>query len=216
MSNDAVLLERLDRIEQRLERMASSAESSHDLHETLAPILKGAFVSTVAEFNTLDHKVNLDDLFALFRRVMFSVRDITYVLDQLENIIELWRTVEPMTKPLFLSSVEAVDRMERKGTFEKLSALGEIGSRTAESFSAEQIRNMGETLVFFLTVLERMSNPETRAMLEKLVGAISDVDPASVKGVGIIGMAKAMGSKEMQDGLGVALEMVKALGKIKE
>lgn len=216
MSNDALLLERLDRIEQRLERMASSAESSHDLHETLAPILKGAFVSMLAEFSAMEHKVNLDDLFALFRRAMCSVRDMTYMLEQLENIIELWRTVEPMTKPLFLSSVEYLDELERNGVMAKVSALGEVGSKTAGAFSADQIRNMGETLVFFLSVLERMSNPETRAVLDKLVDAMSEVDLASAQSGSLFGLAKAMGSKDVRNGLGVALEMTKALGKIKE
>ena len=175
MSKDEVLLERLDRIERKLELMASSAESSHDLHETLAPILKGAFMSMLAEFSAMEHKVNLDDLFNLFRRIMFSVRDITYVLEQLENIIELWRTVEPMIKPLFLSSVESLDKMEQNGTFAKVSALAEIGSKTANAFTPEQISSMGETLVFFLSVLEKMSNPETKAMLQSQYNNLNPV-----------------------------------------
>jgi len=216
MSKDEVLLERLDRIERKLELMASSAESSHDLHETLAPILKGAFMSMLAEFSAMEHKVNLDDLFNLFRRIMFSVRDITYVLEQLENIIELWRTVEPMIKPLFLSSVESLDKMEQNGTFAKVSALAEIGSKTANAFTPEQISNMGETLVFFLSVLEKMSNPETKAMLEKLVDGMADVDLAAATDGGMMSLVKTMGSKDVRKGLGVALEMTKVLGKIKE
>ncbi len=216
MSKDEVLLERLDRIERKLELMASSAESSHDLHETLAPILKGAFMSMLAEFSTMEHKVNLDDLFNLFRRIMFSVRDITYVLEQLENIIELWRTVEPMIKPLFLSSVESLDKMEQNGTFAKVSALAEIGSKTANAFTPEQISSMGETLVFFLSVLEKMSNPETKAMLEKLVDGMADVDLAAATDGGMMSLVKTMGSKDVRKGLGVALEMTKVLGKIKE
>lgn len=216
MSKDEVLLERLDRIERKLELMASSAESSHDLHETLAPILKGAFMSMLAEFSAMEHKVNLDDLFNLFRRIMFSVRDITYVLEQLENIIELWRTVEPMIKPLFLSSVESLDKMEQNGTFAKVSALAEIGSKTADAFTPEQISSMGETLVFFLSVLEKMSNPETKAMLEKLVDGMADVDLAAATDGGMMSLVKTMGSKDVRKGLGVALEMTKVLGKIKE
>ncbi len=216
MSKDEVLLERLDRIERKLELMASSAESSHDLHETLAPILKGAFMSMLAEFSAMEHKVNLDDLFNLFRRIMFSVRDITYVLEQLENIIELWRTVEPMIKPLFLSSVESLDKMEQNGTFAKVSALAEIGSKTANAFTPEQISSMGETLVFFLSVLEKMSNPETKAMLEKLVDGMADVDLAAATDGGMMSLVKTMGSKDVRKGLGVALEMTKVLGKIKE
>lgn len=216
MSKDEVLLERLDRIERKLELMASSAESSHDLHETLAPILKGAFMSMLAEFSAMEHKVNLDDLFNLFRRIMFSVRDITYVLEQLENIIELWRTVEPMIKPLFLSSVESLDKMEQNGTFAKVSALAEIGSKTADAFTPEQISSMGETLVFFLSVLEKMSNPETKAMLEKLVNGMADVDLAAATDGGMMSLVKTMGSKDVRKGLGVALEMTKVLGKIKE
>lgn len=44
------------------------------------------------------HRFQFEDLFALMKGGLRSFRNITYALEQLENLIGLWDAMEPMMK----------------------------------------------------------------------------------------------------------------------
>jgi uncharacterized protein YjgD (DUF1641 family) len=52
-------------------------------------------------------------------------------------------------------------------------------------------------------------------LLEKLTDLPCNMDLAGAKPVGMFGVVGALSNSEVKDGIGVAMEMVKALGKLK-
>ena len=74
---------------------------------------------------------------------------------------------------------------------------------------------MGDGFVVLLSLLKKLLQPEMVGFFNKLMDLPLGVNLQAVKPVGAMGMLSAMGNKETRQGLGVALEFTKALGKLK-
>lgn len=200
MTNEERILERLESLEEKIGMMHSRAESMQDLQETLTPVMKDMLHNVMLkEFAEIQHRCELDDITGLLKRFLVSARDITWMLERLEDVIEIWRTTEPMIKPTFLASVEKFNELDQKGVFDALNALGGSLGNITEKYSAEEIGRMGTALVTMAGLLERLG----------------DADIANAKSVSPLGMVGQLHSKESKQALGIVTEMMTALGKTK-
>jgi len=91
----------------------------------------------------------------------------------------------------------------------------EVRGKVAQVYGPEDIEAMGDSFVALLGLLKKMSRPEMLALLEKLTDMPANIDLANAKPVGMFGVVGALSDSEVKNGIGVAMEMVKALGKLK-
>ena len=66
-----------------------------------------------------------------------------------------------------------------------------------------------------LGLAQKLSDPQATAFLQKMAELPSKVDLAKAKPVGPFGMLGALSSKEARQGLGVLMELTKAMGDLK-
>ena len=81
--------------------------------------------------------------------------------------------------------------------------------------SPEDIDKIGDGAVALLGLAKKLSDPEATDFLEKIADLPSKVDLAGAKPVGPFGMLGALSSKEARQGLGVLMELTKAMGSLK-
>jgi hypothetical protein len=86
MTTEEQILERLDRIEAQLAPMSASAKGLNELKEDLIPLSGQAFRLLIRE---------LEDLLALMKRSLHSVKHLQFCLEQLENVVDFVTTIEP-------------------------------------------------------------------------------------------------------------------------
>ena len=67
-------------------------------------------------------------------------------------------------------------------------------------------------LVAMLGLAQKLSDPNAQAFLAKMAALPSKVDLENAKPVGPFGMLGALSSKEARQGLGVLMELTKAMG----
>lgn len=101
------------------------------------------------------------------------------------------------------------------GVFDKLGALKGVGGKMLDTTTPDDIARLGESLVFLLALLQKLADPKVQTFLMRAVDMLGAVDLDNAKPVGMFGMVGAMGAKETKEGLGVALEVLKALGKLR-
>jgi len=82
-------------------------------------------------------------------------------------------------------------------------------------YDAEDIDQMGDIMVEFLGLTKKLSDPKAKAFLEKAASLPSHIDLESSKKVGIFRLLAAGFDSEIKEGLGVMMELTKAMGKIK-
>ena len=214
MSNEAAILERLEAMEANIAYLTEKAKGNDELMHDLTPIFHDGFKVLMNEFGSIEHGFQLEDLTAFIKKAMLSVNNMTYMLDKLEDAIDLWKTIEPLMHSSVPQLIQFLDELEQKGVFETYRAMIEIRAKVAETYGVENIRNMGDSFVFLVGMLEKLGDPKTRMMIEGAANAFAELDLTQVQPKGLVGMATGMGNKDAKRGLGIMLEMTKTLGKI--
>lgn len=213
MTNEAIL-ERLERMEENIAFLTERAKASEELKKDLTPVMHDGFKVLMQEFGSIEHGFQLEDLTAFVKKAMLSINNMTYMLDKLEDAIDLWKTIEPLMHSSVPQLINYLDELEQKGVFETYRAMIEIRAKVAQTYGVENIRNMGDSFVFLIGMLEKLGDPKVRMMIEGAANAFADLDLTQVKPTGPLGMLGGMASQDAKRGLGVMLEMTKTLGKI--
>lgn len=267
---DDLILERLDRLEAKLDRAAAfqeqlspfirSYENLSDLGRDLS-LLMGPGVSLLTEeLAEVETGFQIEDVLALFKRLLLSFRHIAWSLEQLENLIDWWQDMEPLLKIAVPHLIDKLDDLEQKGIFrintailnmyaklasaytpedvevigdgfvrmhgivkkfadpvviQSIEAVVDMYAKLASVYKPEDIEAIGDGFVRMHGIVKKFADPRVIDFLDRLSDVPAKVNLEEAKPVGPIGMMFRMTGKESKQGLGVALELTKALGKIK-
>jgi uncharacterized protein YjgD (DUF1641 family) len=225
MSSEDLILESLARIEGKLDRVAalekrlddfarpwdSVADLGHDLSLLMSPSVK-LLTEELAEVET---GFQMEDILALLKRLLLSFRHLTWSLEQLENLIDWWHDLEPLLKVGVPHLIDKLDELEQRGIFRINRAMLNMYAKIAENYSAEDIEAIGDGFVRMHGIIKKLSDPAVIDFLEQLSSLPAQINLAAAKPTGPVGLMFKMMDKDCRAGLGVALEMTKALGKIK-
>ena len=214
MTNEELIIERLDRIEKQLAPISQTANGIKDLREDLIPLSGQAFRLIVRELEDVESSFQLEDLMELLKRTLRSVKDIIFAMEQLENIVDLVTTIEPLLKSAVPQMINYLDDLEQKGVLRIINATLDIRAKVATAYTAEDIDQIGDGAVALLGLMKKLSDTQSIEFLEKLSNLPSQVDLAGAKPVGPIGMLGALSSKEARQGLGVLMQLTKAMGSL--
>ena len=215
MTTEEQILERLDRIEAQLAPMSVSAKGLNELKEDLIPLSGQAFRLLIRELEDVESGFQLEDLLALGKRFLRSVRDMQYALDQLENVVDFVLTIEPLLKSSVPQLINYLDELEQKGVLRIIQSTLDVRAKIAATYSPEDVEQIGDSLVALLGMAQKLSDPQSQAFLKKIATLPSKVDLDKAKPVGPFGMLGALSGKEARQGLGVLMELTKAMGSLK-
>jgi uncharacterized protein YjgD (DUF1641 family) len=143
-----------------------------------------------------------------------SVKPIIFSLEQLENIVDFIVTIEPLLKSAVPQVINYLDELEQKGVLRIITATLDVRAKIASAYTAEDIDQIGDGVVALLGLAKKLSDPAASEFLEKIAALPSQVDLAGAKPVGPFGMLGALSSKEARQGLGILMELTKAMGSM--
>ena len=215
MTNEELILERLDRIEAQLAPISQTAGGIKELREDLLPLSGQAFRLLIRELEDVESSFQLEDLLTLLKRSLRSVKHIIFALEQLENIVDFVTTIEPLLKSAVPQVINYLDDLEQKGVLRIITATLDVRAKIASVYTAEDIEQIGDGAVALLGLAQKLSDPNAMAFLKKIADLPSRVDLDAAKPVGPFGMLGALSSKEARQGLGVLMELTKAMGALK-
>jgi uncharacterized protein YjgD (DUF1641 family) len=215
MTNEELILERLDRIEAQLTPIAVTAGGIADLREDLIPLSGQAFRLLIRELEDVESGFQLEDLMVLLKRFLRSIKHIIFSLEQLENTVDFVTTIEPLLKSAIPQVINYLDDLEQRGVLRVITAMLDVRAKIAAAYSPEDIDQIGDGAVVALGLAKKLSDPKAAEFLEKVAGLPSKVDLANAKPVGPFGMLGALSNKQARDGLGVLMEITKAMGALK-
>ena len=215
MTNEELILERLDRIEAQLAPISQTASGVKELRDDLIPLSGQAFRLLIRELEDVESGFQLEDLLALLKRFLRSVKHITFTLEQLENIVDFVSTVEPLLKSAVPQLINYLDDLEQRGVLRIITSMLDVRAKIAAAYSPEDIDQIGDGAVVALGLAKKLSDPKAANFLEKIANLPSKVDLSAAKPVGPFGMLGALSSKEAREGLGVLMVLTKAMGELK-
>ncbi len=215
MTNEELILERLDRLERSLAPVIQSSRMVQELRDDLMPRVNELARQMVVELSDVEAAFQLEDLLELGKRFLRSVRSLNWVMVQLENLVDFMTTVEPLMRTSVPRIIQRLDELETKGVFRLGRTLQEALTEMASSCTPQELEQVGQGLVVMMKLARALSDPRTVEFLEKLAALPAEVDLSQARGVGPLGMLGACSCSEVKEGLGVMLELTKAMGKLK-
>jgi uncharacterized protein YjgD (DUF1641 family) len=211
------------------------------------------------ELGEVETAFQIEDVLALFKRLLLSFRHITWSLEQMENLIDWWQDVEPLLKIGVPHLIDKLDDLEQKGIFrinaailnmyaklasaytpedvevigdgfvrmhgivkkfadpvviQSIEAVVDMYAKLAAVYKPEDIEAIGDGFVRMHGIVKKFADPRVIDFLDRLSDVPAKVNLEEAKPVGPFGMIFRMMGKETKKGLGVALELTKALGKV--
>lgn len=215
MTNEEQIMERLDRIEAQLAPISQTAGNLRELRDDLIPLSGQAFRLLIRELEDVESGFQLEDLMGLTKRFLRSIKYIQFSLEQLENIVDFVNTIEPLLKSAVPQMINYLDDLEQRGVLRILTAMLDVRAKIASAYDADDIEEIGDGAVAALGLMKKLSDPKASEFLEKFAELPSKVDLARAKPVGLFGMIGALSSKQAREGLGVLMELTKAMGRLK-
>jgi len=215
MTNEELILERLDRIEAQLAPISHTAAGIKELKEDLIPLSGQAFRLLIRELEDVETSFQLEDLLVLFKRMLRSTNDIKFILDQMESIVDLVTTIEPLFKSAIPQIINYLDDLEQRGVLRVMQSMLDVRAKIASAYTPEDIDQMGDGAVSLIGLTKKLSDPQATAFLEKIAELPAKIDLSSSKPIGPFGLIGALSSKEARKGLGVLMELTKAMGNLK-
>lgn len=216
MTNEELILMKLENIESQIEPVIRFSKSINELKEDIIPLQSSAFKVLTSELQEIETGFQLEDFLNLIKQTLRRTNDLIFALRQLSNIAELVRDIEPLLKSGVPQMIAYLDQLEQRGVFRVLKATLDIRAKVAEAYDAEDIDQIGDALVGLLGVTKQWSDPKGREFIERMANLPSHVDLEGCKKVGPFKLVSAMCDQEVKEGLGVLIELAKAMGKLKK
>lgn len=215
MTNEELILERLDRIETQLKPLVDTAIGLRELREDLTPLSAQAFRLLIEELEDIESGFQLEDLLVMTKAFLRSVKNITFAIEQLANIVDFITTIEPLLKSSVPLLINYLDDLEQRGVLRIIGAMLDVRAKIAAAYAPKDVDKMGDGVVALLGLAKKFSDPQAIAFLEKIAEMPSQMDLTQSKDVGPFGLISACSTKEVKQGLGVVMELTKAIGKLK-
>jgi uncharacterized protein YjgD (DUF1641 family) len=270
MSTDDQILERLARLEEKLDRLTAGQEQLSPFiksHDSLADLgrdvslLVGPAVNLMTEeLAEVETGFQLEDSFRLLKQLLLNMKNLAWSLEQLENAIDWWHDMEPLLKIAVPHIIDKLDDLEQKGIFrinaailnmyakmasayttedievigdgfvrmhgivkkfadpvviQSFEAIFDTYAKLASVYTPEDIESIGDGFVRMHGIVKKFADPRVVEFLDRLSDVPAQVNLEEARPVGPFGMMFRMMGKETKQGLGVALELTKALGKVK-
>lgn len=216
MTQDALLSERLDRLEAQIAPLTESAKAIGELRNELAPRVNEAVQALITNLADVEPDFQLEDLIFLLKNVMRNINNLNFSLDQLKNLIDFAVIAEPVLKTTVPQIIYFLDELEQQGVFRLLSAGLDVLRQLGSIYSQEEMKQIGDGMVRLTGCLKKLTSPEALDLLEKAADLPSKTDLSNAKPVGMWGMMGALSRPEVKAGMGVALELTSSLANLKE
>ncbi len=214
MTNEELILEKLESLETQIQPLIKTSEKFAELKNDLIPISNHATALLINELTEVEAGFQLEDFMTLTKEAMRNTQNFIFALKQMASIIEFVKDLEPLMKSAVPQIIQYLDQMEEKGVFRIIKSTVDLRTKVAAAYSAEDIEVMGDGLVGLMGLAKSLSDPKAIELLERLAKIPSNVELENAKSVGVLGLAAAGFNSEISQGLGVIMELTKAMGRI--
>ncbi len=215
MTNEQAIMERLDSLEKEIFVLTDAARSLRELREDVTPRVNETVQALINGLVEIEADFQLEDLTFLMKKVLRNVRNMNWSIDQLKNLIDFLRTVEPLLKSSVPQAIAYLDMLEHQGVFQIMASMLGVLQKIAQTYTPRDIDQIGNGLVDLVGVAKKLTAPQALNLLHRAAEIPVTVDLSQAKEVGPFGMVFALGNREVKQGMGVLLELTKGLSLLK-
>jgi len=202
---------KLDVILEEVELQRRHRREMEDLKEDLMRVGKDLYRSAVEELEEVHDHIQTGDMLYLFKKLLRNVNNITRMFEALESTQDFLRDFSPISRELFLDFMNRLDEYDRKGYFAFLKQLGNVADKVVTSFSAEDLKNLGDNIVTILNTVKNLTQPDMLQVINNALGVYKKLDIDVQEDVSLLSLLRELNSPEMRRGMAFALKFLKSV-----
>ncbi|MFW5735410.1 MAG: hypothetical protein ACOCWR_10145, partial [Oceanidesulfovibrio sp.] len=191
------VLERLSALEtqvallvERIEPVTRSAQSMEELKNELTPRVEEGVRALIMELADVEADFLLEDMVFLMKKSLRNMRNFTFILESMSNLIDFAVTAEPLLKTTVHEWIQELNALEQRGVFSLLRNQLTLLERLAAEYDEKDLEAMNRSMVAMLGLVKEMDDDNAVKMLKRLAAAPAKVDMEKVEPVRPLGMLK--------------------------
>lgn len=206
-----VLTEQIAFLTEETRQQKRRRQEWEELQNDLTPVAGEVYRLTVEQLNEIESYVQLEDGLRLFKRLMRNTRNLEQMLDQMESLAAMWQDLSPLSQDAFLTLMQRMDEMERKGYFAFMRGGMAIADNVVASFTEEDVRLLGENIVLILQTVKEMTQPEIMTMMRNTAHVMREEEPPV--DVSMFTILRQLNDPAVKRGLAKTLSVLKTVSE---
>jgi uncharacterized protein YjgD (DUF1641 family) len=202
----AAINAKLDRIDAQVQQISRRQRALEDLIDEFGPLAKEVYQTLLEELCCVQDDFDLDDVADLARKLLRNTRRFSEMLDLLGSAHDFLADATPLGKDVFVTVVELLDQIERKGGFEFARQGVRMVEQVLEHFTPEDAALLADNIVNILEATRSMTQPDVMSMVNTSLQVVREEQP---KPVGIWDLIKAINDPQIQHALGLSIAMLR-------
>ncbi len=202
----AAINAKLDRIDAQVQVISRRQRALEDLIDEFGPLAKEVYQTLLEEMACVEDDFDLDDVADLARKLLRNTRRFSEMLDMLGSAHDFLADATPLGKDVFVSVVELLDELERKGGFEFARQGMRMVEQVLENFTPEDAALLADNIVTILNTTKSMTQPDVLGMVNTSLQVVRDEKPQPVT---VWGLVKAINDPQIQQALGLTMAMLR-------
>ncbi len=216
MTNEEKILQRLERLEEKITPVAESAAALNELKKELTPRVNEAVQALIVEMADIEADFQMESLVHLIKKIMRNVNNFNFALDMMHNLIDLTKNAEPLLKTTIPQVISFLDELEQKNVFKVLNAGIDVMKDIAQKYSSKEIEQISQGFCKLANTISNLTAPEAVDLIEKASKIPAAINLGDSKPAGAVSMLMAMNDPSVKKGLGVLLELTRGLAALKD
>jgi len=210
------LEDRIDDINRKLDIVISEVEAQRrlrteieDLRDDLTRVGNDMFRSAIYELEEFNETLETGEVVHLGKQLLRNVGNIRSAFEQLESARDFIADFTGISGDMFNTVLLRMDELDRKGYFDLLRESLNTIDTLVQSFTADDLRRLNETLPIVVGMLKRLTNPEMIARVDTALAVVENYDFDSGRKAGAVKIVKLMTDPQVKKGMVFMLEVFK-------
>ncbi len=207
---------KLNIILEEIELQRQHRRMMEDLKDDLYRVGKDLYQTAIIELEEVHDHLNTGDILHLGKKLLRNVNNLSKAFDQMESLRDFARDVSPLVRESILDLMKKLDEFDRKGYFQFGKELRKVMDNVVTSYSAEDVKLLGENIVTILDTVKNLTQPDMLQAINNAVAVYKNIDIKVDEKVSLFSLLKELNSPEVKRGLAVGLKFLKNLASLEE
>lgn len=237
MTNEEKILTKLDELTAEIQEAKQAVRPYVELKQDLEPLINDMVISAIGKLSGLDRRFDLEDIGDMLGQLLISSKNVTEALKTLNKFMEFKKEFEPYSKDVFKELTEQLQTSLHgfePGNLQELIRqfivnMGNMAEGLKMLGSLMEMKKDASALskLAFNDSIERLEQLKQRGtfeafehllgMTEKVGTKMQQVNFEKIEPIrGIWGMISAMKRPEVQEGLGILVELSTVMTALKQ
>lgn len=202
---------KLNIILEEIELQRRHRREMDDLKDDLMRVGKDLYSTAIEELEEVHDQLSTGDIWYLFKKLLRNVNNITRTFEQLESAKDFFSDFAPVSRELTIDLMNKLDEFDRKGYFAFLKELEKILDRIVTSFTADDVKNLGDNIVTILETVKNLTQPDMLQTINSAVSIYRKLDIEIVEDISTLKLIRELNNPETRKGLAFAIKFLKNL-----